>query len=267
MSKKISELAAATYPLNGTELVEIVQSGVSKKASAAGLTTPPSASGIGIWKWSTGTSGDPGPGKVGSDNTTAASTTALSLREVSGDGVDFSATLSTLKIGDTVILQERNSTSLAHRFVVSGAVVDSGSYRTLPVSYDTGIGGLPTSDADIFISLTRSSSSGGSGVSLPVVQTFTGPKTLGLSDINTYNVSQDTSAQSVTLPAQATVTWTADAEIHIERGATGALTIVAAAGVQINGTTAGTFTMGDQYSVATLKRKGADLWTLFGNAS
>ena len=105
------------------------------------------------------------------------------------------------------------------------------------------------------------------GGSLPVVQTFAGAKTLALTDINTYNVSQDATAQAVTLPAQATVSWTADAEIHIERGAAGAVSITGAAGVQINGAVAGTFTLGAQYSVVTLKRKGSNLWTLFGNAS
>ena len=108
---------------------------------------------------------------------------------------------------------------------------------------------------------------GGGGGSLPAVQTFTGPKTLALADINTYNVSQDATAQAVALPAQATVAWTAYAEIHIERGAAGAVTIVGAAGVQINGAIAGTFTLGAQYSVVTLKRKAPNLWTLFGNAS
>lgn len=108
---------------------------------------------------------------------------------------------------------------------------------------------------------------GGGGASLPVVQTFTGAKTLALNDINTYNVSQDATPQAVTLPAQSTVAWSNDAEVHIERGAEGALTIVGAAGVQINGTVAGTFTLGAQYSVVTLKRKASNLWTLFGNAS
>ena len=108
---------------------------------------------------------------------------------------------------------------------------------------------------------------GGGGGSLPVVQTFTGPKTLALADINTYNVSQDATSQTVTLPAQATVAWTADAEIHIERGAVGAVSITGASGVQINGAVAGTFTLGAQYSVVTLKRKASNMWTLFGNAS
>jgi environmental stress-induced protein Ves len=102
------------------------------------------------------------------------------------------------------------------------------------------------------------------GASLPAVQTFTGPKTLALADINTYNVSQDATAQAVTLPAQATVAWTAGAEIHFQQGAAGAVNITAAAGVSINGVTAGTFTLAGIYSAATLKRTGVDAWTLIG---
>ena len=108
---------------------------------------------------------------------------------------------------------------------------------------------------------------GGGGGSLAAVQTFTGPKTLALTDINTYNVSQDATAQAVTLPSQASVAWTANAEIHIERGAAGAVTVVGDTGVQINGSVAGAFTLGAQYSVVTLKRKESNLWALFGNAS
>lgn len=102
------------------------------------------------------------------------------------------------------------------------------------------------------------------GVSLSVVQTFTGNKTLALADINTYNVSQDATAQVVTLPAQATVAWTADAEIHVERGGTGSLTVTGATGVTINGVSAGSFTLSAQFAAATLKRKGSDSWTLVG---
>lgn len=102
------------------------------------------------------------------------------------------------------------------------------------------------------------------GVSLSVVQTFTGNKTLALADINTYNVSQDATAQTVTIPAQATVTWTADAEIHIERGAAGAVTVTGATGVSVNGVSAGSFTLAAQFSVVTLKRVGSNSWTLIG---
>jgi hypothetical protein len=108
------------------------------------------------------------------------------------------------------------------------------------------------------------SSGGGGGSSLPVVQTFTGAKTLGLTDINTYNVSQDATAQVVTLPAQAGVAWTADAEIHIEQGAAGAVTITGAAGVTINGVVAGSFSLSGSNAVVTLKRTALNTWTLIG---
>jgi len=41
MTKKISELSAATEPLAGSELLEVVQGGTSKKVTAAGLITDP----------------------------------------------------------------------------------------------------------------------------------------------------------------------------------------------------------------------------------
>lgn len=102
------------------------------------------------------------------------------------------------------------------------------------------------------------------GTSLAVVQTFTGNKTLALTDINTYNVSQDATAQTVTLPAQATVVWTADAEIHIEQGGAGTVTVTGATGVTINGVSAGSFALAGQFSVVTLKRVASNTWTLLG---
>lgn len=104
----------------------------------------------------------------------------------------------------------------------------------------------------------------GGGASLSVVQTFTGAKTLALTDINTYNVSQDATAQTVTLPAQASVAWTVDAEITIEQGANGAVTITGASGVTINGVVAPSILLFAKGAVATLKRKGLNNWTLAG---
>ena len=103
-----------------------------------------------------------------------------------------------------------------------------------------------------------------SGVSLSTVETFTGNKTLALTDINTYNVSEDAAAQAVTVPAQATVAWTDDAEMHFEQGAAGAVTINGAIGVTINGVSAGSFVLAGKGAVASLKRKSENSWTLVG---
>ena len=99
---------------------------------------------------------------------------------------------------------------------------------------------------------------------LPAVATFTGNKTLALSDINTYNQSQDGTAQTVTIPAQGTVAWTADAEIHVEQGAAGAVSITGATGVTVNGVSAGTVTLAGVRSVVTLKRTASNVWTVMG---
>lgn len=99
---------------------------------------------------------------------------------------------------------------------------------------------------------------------LPAVATFTGNKTLALADINTYNVSQDGTTQTVTIPAQATVVWTTDAEIHIEQGAAGAVTVTGATGVSVNGVSAGSVSLANPRSVVTLKRTASDTWTVVG---
>jgi hypothetical protein len=162
VSKKISELVAATTPIAGDELLEIVQGGVNKKIAAQSLTPSNNASGFGLWKWSTATSGDPGSGKVGSNNATPSAITAFRISELSSDGIDYSGGMSTIKSGDILNLQERGSTTISHRFVVSGAVSDNGTYRTIPVTYDSGIGSLPANNSDTVVRITQTSASSGS---------------------------------------------------------------------------------------------------------
>lgn len=102
------------------------------------------------------------------------------------------------------------------------------------------------------------------GTSLPVVQTFTGDKTLALADINTFNVSEDATSQAVTVPAQSSVAWTEDAEISVEQGGVGLVTITGATGVTINSMSAGAFSLAGKHAVVTLKRTAENEWTLVG---
>jgi len=112
--------------------------------------------------------------------------------------------------------------------------------------------------------LTINAAGGGGGAPLPVVQALTSSRALALADANTFNVNSTTDAYTATIPAQATVAWAADTEIHFLRSSTGAITIAAAAGVTINGVTAGSVTMNVQYGAATLKRVGLNAWWLGG---
>ena len=104
----------------------------------------------------------------------------------------------------------------------------------------------------------------GGGASLPVIRPITGNETLALANINTFGVNATASNYTSTIPAQATVAWTADAEMHFLPSNTGDITITAAAGVSLNGVVAGSLTLSTQNGAASLKRTGADAWWLGG---
>lgn len=112
-----------------------------------------------------------------------------------------------------------------------------------------------------------SASGGGSGVSLPVVQALTASRDLALTDINKFNVNSSSSAYTATIPAQSSVDWTADAEIHFLRSGTGNIVITAATGVTLNGVSGGSATMAVQHGAATIKRIAENVWWTGGRFS
>lgn len=114
-----------------------------------------SGTGFGLWKWNASTAGDPGAGKVSLNNADPSLATQLLVAEVSGESIDYSVVMSTVQAGDTLYLQQRDSSALAHRFKVTGAPVDNGSYRSIPVVYVSGSGGLPGANTWMVVHLTR----------------------------------------------------------------------------------------------------------------
>lgn len=104
----------------------------------------------------------------------------------------------------------------------------------------------------------------GGGAALPVIRAITANETLALANINTFGVNSTVSNYTSTIPAQATVAWTADAEMHFLPSNTGDITITAAAGVSLNGVVAGSLTLSMQNGAASLKRTGANTWWLGG---
>lgn len=116
-----------------------------------------SGTGFGLWKWSTGTAGDPGVGKVGLNNADPALATQLLLAEESNESIDYSMVLATVQSGDTLYLQQRDSAALGHRFKVTGAPTDNGSYRSIPAAYIGGTGGLPGANTVMMVRLSQTS--------------------------------------------------------------------------------------------------------------
>lgn len=134
----------------------------------------------------------------------------------------------------------------------------TGTDVTLPVA-TTSLAGLQSA-AD----KTKLDGLSPGGTSLPVVRAIAGNETLALSNINTFGVNATTSNYTSTIPAQATVAWTADAELHFLPSNTGDITITAAAGVSLNGVVAGSAVLSTQNGAASIKRLAADSWWIGG---
>jgi hypothetical protein len=101
------------------------------------------------------------------------------------------------------------------------------------------------------------------GSSYSAVRTQSGTTyTLVLGDAGDYIQTTSTTAVTITVPPQSSVTWAADTEIYFEQNNTGQITIAAGAGVTINSSE--TLKSFARYSVIALKRVASDVWTLTG---
>jgi hypothetical protein len=98
-----------------------------------------SAGGIAL-TFDTGTSAGAGSGEIRFNNAAIASTTNLFISETDADGAAIEAILASLSVGSQLILMTANSSANKAYFAVSGAVVDNGSDRTVPVTYQSHTG-------------------------------------------------------------------------------------------------------------------------------
>jgi hypothetical protein len=86
--------------------------------------------------------------------------------------------------------------------------------------------------------------------------------TLVLGDAGDYIQTTSTTAVTITVPTQVSVTWAADTEIYFEQNNTGQITFVGASGVTINSSE--TLKTAARYAVVALKRVAENVWTLTG---
>lgn len=113
-------------------------------AGAAGASGP----NVGLdYTWSTGTSGDPGTGKVLVNNATPASATQLNISESNRQSASQSAYLATWDDSTTTsargvvrIMDVSNPGTNFLEYLITGAITDAGSYDTFPVTYIGGAG-------------------------------------------------------------------------------------------------------------------------------
>ncbi|WP_308724020.1 hypothetical protein [Metapseudomonas otitidis] len=109
---------------------------------------------FGQWQWSSATSGGVANGYLALNATNPADATALMIAKSSAEGLDYSRSVALLRAGDTLCIQSRPGGTVAHRFRVTGELVDSGAYRSVPVVYVSGAGGVPASNALLQVLMT-----------------------------------------------------------------------------------------------------------------
>lgn len=184
--------------------------------------------------------------------------------------------------GNTMFSVDEDGISVANGTASTGAVIRLGEATANGSNY-VGIQApaslaanvtytLPTADGTSGQVLTTNGSgtlswatdaTGGGGSSYSAVRTQSGTTyTLVIGDAGDYIQTTSTTAVTITVPAQSSVTWAADTEIYFEQNNTGQITLVGASGVTINSSE--TLKTAGRYSVIALKRVAENTWTLTG---
>lgn len=92
----------------------------------------------------TATTGTPGNGEIQFNNATLTGVTQLLISEVDRDGSTIPTLLDMLQQTTRIIIQVEQAEGLYVWFSITGAIVDNGAYRTVPVAFVTAPTGVTT---------------------------------------------------------------------------------------------------------------------------
>ncbi len=98
----------------------------------------------------------------------------------------------------------------------------------------------------------------------PVIADSTASRTLALADKGAIVEMTSASANTVTIPDEATVDFPVGTLVNITQAGAGTTTIAAATGVTLNGVSAGATDMDGRWAGAALYKRGADAWVVQG---
>lgn len=96
----------------------------------------------------------------------------------------------------------------------------------------------------------------------PVVSVAGTSKTFSLSDANTTQHCSNGAAQTLTIPTNASVAFAIGDRIAVRQVGVGVVTVQGAAGVDVNGTTAGSEAVPAQYGELVAEKIATDGWAL-----
>lgn len=232
--KTLEQLPSATLPLAGSELIYVVQGGAPKSA-------PANAAGSGTVTGVAVATANGFAGTVATPGTTPSisiETTVTGLLEGDGTGVAAATVTGT---GSVVLA---NSPGLAGTPTAPTASAGTNSTQLASTA---------------FVLANRG------GISGYNPQTGTS-YTFALSDDGWLVSGNNASAQTFTVPTNASVPFPVGAVVNLIQLGAGVLSLVGAAGVTIDAL-AGANKMAGQYAAATLVQVQTDVWVLFGGVS
>lgn len=120
-------------------------------------------------------------------------------------------------------------------------------------------------DAGVSVPLSGGGGGGSSPVGSPSA-TVAASRSLDAGDAGAFLYCDHASTPIViTVPTDAGITIPLDAEIHLRRQGVAAVSVLAGAGVTVTKPAGQVLALNQRYSVATLKRKTATEWALFGD--
>jgi hypothetical protein len=177
---------------------------------------------------------------------------------VDEDGI--SVANGTASTGAVIRLGEATANGTNYVGIQAPASLAANVTYTLPTADGTSGQVLSTNGSGV---LSWATDASGGGASYSAVRTQSGTTyTLVLGDAGDYIQTTSTTAVTITVPPQSSVTWAADTEIYFEQNNTGQITIAAGSGVTINSSE--TLKSFARYSVIALKRVAENVWTLTG---
>lgn len=136
---EITAVSEKTDPI-GADVILIEDSEASnakKKVQLSNLASP-STLASGEWRFATDITGTPtGNGRWERNNAAPASTTSLVIDDLTDPGFDASNILALVRAGDSIIIQQKDTSANWERYDVTGTPTDNPSDFTIPVSLES----------------------------------------------------------------------------------------------------------------------------------
>lgn len=162
--------------------------------------------------------GTPASGEVQFNNATLASVTSLLISETGRDGSSIPTLLDMLQQTTRIIIQVEQSEGLYAWFNINGAIVDNGTYRTVPVAFVTAptgvttVAGLGAAGAELTLDFYGAASGGGGGVASGLKFAYNSTTTLPAAS-KQFRANAATPNTATTLSFSATEDQTSDPSV------------------------------------------------------